>query len=81
MTSRYRLMSFLARYFSSLRRRRPAAAATAAVMVVLVHLQVLGQVVDTLVSSATWTSGEPVSPSLVAYSARISFLTAVSSGT
>jgi len=44
----YRLMSFLARYF-----QQPAAAAdqqqqpTAAVMVVLVHLQVLGQVVDT----------------------------------
>src|SRR5690242_4582380 len=33
------------------------------------------------VSSATWTSGEPVSPSLVAYSAMIWFLTAVSSDT
>src|SRR5450755_856789 len=33
------------------------------------------------VSSATWTSGEPVSPSLVACPAIISFFTVVSSGT
>src|ERR1017187_7685890 len=33
------------------------------------------------VSSATWTSGEPVSPSLVACPAMISFFTVVSSGT
>src|SRR5215831_6574026 len=33
------------------------------------------------VSNATWTSGEPVSPSLVACPAMISFFTAVSSGT
>jgi len=38
----------------------------------LVHLEVLGQVVDPAVSNATWTSGEPVSPSLVACSAMIS---------
>src|SRR6185437_12548561 len=31
--------------------------------------------------SAIWTSGEPVSPSLVAYSAKICFLTSASSGT
>src|ERR1019366_6789052 len=33
------------------------------------------------VSNATWTSGEPVSPSLVACPAMISFFTVVSSGT
>src|ERR1035437_6196113 len=33
------------------------------------------------VSIAIWTSGEPVSPSWVAYSVMISFLTAVSRGT
>src|SRR6201996_2856383 len=33
------------------------------------------------VMSAIWTSGEPVSPSLIAYSAKICFLTSVSSGT
>src|SRR5215472_9095770 len=32
------------------------------------------------VSSATWTSGEPVSPSLVAWAAMISFFISVSSG-
>src|SRR6185437_12211570 len=31
--------------------------------------------------SAIWTSGEPVSPSLIAYSAKICFLTSASSGT
>src|SRR5260370_3023707 len=31
--------------------------------------------------SAIWTSGEPVSPSFVAYSAKICFLTSASSGT
>src|SRR5260221_677903 len=34
-----------------------------------------------LLSSAIWTSGEPVSPSLVACAAMISFFTSVSSGT
>src|SRR6478672_216559 len=33
------------------------------------------------VSIAIWTSGEPVSPSLVAYSSRISFFTAASRAT
>src|ERR1700748_3758820 len=75
-------MSFLARYFSSLRRRPTSSSSPRRLWwscLCTFRCSVRGLI--RLVSSATWASGEPVSPSLVAYSARISFLAAVSSGT
>src|ERR1700760_3360220 len=75
-------MSFLARYFSSLRRRPTSSSSPRRLWLsCLVTFRCSVRWLIRLVSSATWTSGEPVSPSLVAYSARISFLAAVSSGT
>src|SRR5271155_135500 len=75
-------MSFLARYFSSLRRRPTSSSSPRRLWwscLCIFRCSVRWLIL--LVSSAIWTSGEPVSPSLVAYSVRISFLTAVSSGT
>src|ERR1700749_4351135 len=75
-------MSFLARYFSSLRRRPTSSSSPRRLWwSCLCTFRCSVRWLIRLVSSATWTSGEPVSPSLVAYSARISFLAAVSSGT
>src|ERR1700760_654587 len=75
-------MSFLARYFSSLRRRPTSSSSPRRLWLsCLVTFRCSVRWLIRLVSSATWTSGEPVSPSLVAYSTRISFLAAVSSGT
>ena len=48
--------------------------ATTAVVVVLVLFRCSVRSAMRVVSSATWTSGEPVSPSTVAYSAMIFFL-------
>src|SRR5579859_7090316 len=75
-------MSFLARYLSS-RRRRPTSSSSPRRLwwSCLCSFRCSVRWLIRLVSSAIWTSGEPVSPSLVAYSVRISFLTAVSSGT
>src|SRR6516164_7684573 len=75
-------MSFLARYFSSLRRRPTSSSSPRRLWwSCLCTFRCSVRWLIRLVSSAIWTSGEPVSPSLVAYSVRISFLTAVSSGT
>src|SRR5260370_23553882 len=75
-------MSFLARYFSSLRRRPTSSSSPRRLWwSCLCIFRCSVRWLIRLVSSAIWTSGEPVSPSLVAYSVRISFLTAVSSGT
>src|SRR5580693_2697271 len=82
LIARYRAMSFLARYFSSLRRLPTSSSSPRRLWwSCLCTFRCSVRWLIRLVSSATWTSGEPVSPSLVAYSARISFLTAVSSGT
>ena len=53
--------------------------AATAVVVVGVRLQVFGQLADALVKSAICTSGLPVSPGPVAYSAIISDLVLASS--
>src|ERR1700685_1600475 len=75
-------MSFLARYFSNLRRRPTSSSSPRRLWwSCLFIFRCSVRWLIRLVSSAIWTSGEPVSPSLVAYSVRISFLTAVSSGT
>src|SRR5262245_21674528 len=75
-------MSVRARYCSS-RRRRPTSSSRPRRLwwSCLWTLRCSVRSLIRLVSSATWTSGEPVSPSPVACSAMISFFTAVSSGT
>src|SRR5258708_16056028 len=75
-------MSFLDRYCSS-RLRRPTSSSSPWRLwwSCLCTLRCSVRSWIRRVSSATWTSGEPVSPSLVACPAMISFFTAVSSGT
>src|SRR5215469_14180248 len=75
-------MSLRDRYCSS-RRRRPTSSSSPRRLwwSCLCTLRCSVRSLIRRVSSATWTSGEPVSPSLVACPAMISFLTAVSSGT
>src|SRR5689334_4852879 len=75
-------MSVRARYCSS-RRRRPTSSSRPRRLwwSCLWTLRCSVRSLIRRVSSATWTSGEPVSPSLVACSAMSSFFTAVSSGT
>src|SRR5713226_9199016 len=75
-------MSSLDRYFSS-RLRRPTSSSSPR-RLWWSYLCTLRCSVSSLirrVSSATWTSGDPVSPSLVACTAMISFFTVVFSGT
>src|SRR6202050_5728815 len=75
-------MSFLARYLSNLRRRPTSSSSPRRLWwscLCTLRCSVRSEI--RLVSSATWTSGEPVSPSLVACPAMTSFFTAVSSGT
>src|SRR6202046_3856589 len=75
-------MSFLERYFRS-RRRRPTSNSSPRRLwwscLCTLRCSVRSEI--RRVSNATWTSGEPVSPSLVACPAMISFFTVVSSGT
>src|SRR4051812_38414383 len=73
-------MSVLARYFSS-RRRRPTSSRSPRRLwwSCLCTLRCSVRSAMRLVSIATCTSGEPVSPSTVAYSAMILFLLSVSS--
>src|SRR5450755_2817454 len=75
-------MSFFARYFSS-RLRRPTRSSSPRRLwwSCLCILRCSVRSLIRRVSNATWTSGEPVSPSVVACSAMISLVTAVSSGT
>src|ERR1051325_4385457 len=75
-------MSLSCRYFSR-RRRRPTRSSSPRRLwwSCLWLLRCSVRSLIRRVSSATWTSGDPVSPSLVAYSAMIWFLTAVSSDT
>src|SRR6202046_2022141 len=75
-------MSVLARYFSS-RRRLPTSSSSPRRLWWSCWCTLRCSVRSLIrrVSSATWTSGEPVSPSVVACSAMISFFTAFSSGT
>src|SRR5579864_8634086 len=75
-------MSFLARYLSSLRRRPTSSSSPRRLWwSCLCTFRCSVRSLIRLDSSATWTSGEPVSPSLVACVAMISFLIVVSSGT
>src|SRR5258708_282236 len=73
-------MSLAARYFSS-RRRLPTSwyIPRREWWSCLCALRCSVRSLIRLVSSATWTSGEPVSPSAVPYSARICFFVATSS--
>src|SRR5208283_5993775 len=75
-------MSFFARYFSN-RLRRPTRSSKPRRLwwSCLCTLRCSVRSLIRRVSNATWTSGEPVSPSVVACSAMISLVTAVSSGT
>src|SRR5918999_4086753 len=75
-------MSFFCRYFSS-RRRRPTSSSSPRRLwwSCLCVFRCSVRSLIRRVSSATWTSGDPVSPSPVAYSAMIWFLTAVSRDT
>src|SRR5689334_13343706 len=75
-------MSVFSRYFSS-RRRRPTRASRPRRVwwSCLCCLRCSVRSEMRLVSIATWTSGEPVSPSTVAYSAMMDFLVAVSRAT
>src|SRR5215469_1659391 len=82
ISARYLLMSVRARYCSS-RLRRPTSSSSPRRLwwSCLCTLRCSVRSAIRLVSSATWTSGEPVSPSLVACPAIISFFTVVLSGT
>src|SRR3954470_7694381 len=75
-------MSVFSRYFSK-RRRRPTSASRPRRVwwSCLCSLRCSVRSEMRLVSIATWTSGEPVSPSTVAYSAMMDCLVAVSSAT
>src|ERR1700728_3473189 len=75
-------MSVLARYFSN-RLRRPTRSSSPLRLwwSCLCTLRCSVRSLIRRVNSATWTSGEPVSPSLVACWPMISFFTAMSSGT